>query len=90
MEHLIKNFVCQGGEYTVEISDKKAIELVNEIDFMVEITKSVRNRYGDKPEHPYDYCEIAGMLYINGFFSRSDWEYLENYMLHNCMYRQNC
>lgn len=87
MNYLIKKFVCNAGEYSVEITDEKAIELVNKIDFLVDNTSFVRNRFGDKPEHPFDYCDIAYWLYLDDVFTHSDMEYLKKYMLDNCMYK---
>ena len=87
MKTIIKNFVCNAGEYSVEITDEKAIELVNKIDFLVDNTSFVRDRFGDKPEHPYDYCDIAYWLYLDEVLTHSDMEYLKKYMLNNCMYK---
>lgn len=52
-------FKTQGGDVVRNIDDDK-------LESFILATQDMRDQYGERPEHPIDFCSIAYKLYING------------------------
>jgi hypothetical protein len=62
-------FKTIGGPQVVEITDEK-------VSKFIEAASNCKDEYGDRPEHPIDFCQIAYQLYLAGKIDQELKDYL--------------
>lgn len=66
-------FLTNMGPQKVEITDNKVIAFIS-------YTKNMRDNYGAKPSHPFDYISIAYQLYLEDKISESTYYHIDTEM----------
>lgn len=79
-----KEFICNAGRYSVEIKDKTVVNLINKIDKNVECGNIICS-YDDnkKPTHPFDYIEIANIMYMRNSIEENEFNHFKDWLYKN-------
>ena len=68
-------FKTNGGPQAVEIKDETIIDFIKG-------ARNCKNQYGETPNHPIDYCQIAYQLYLEDCITEEEYNNIYNGMLH--------